>query len=368
MKTRAAVVYECNAPIIVEELELEAPKQNEVMVKMSASGVCHSDLSVINGTISFPFPAVLGHEGAGIIEAVGPGVTSVKCGDSVMLTFVSACGHCDYCTKGRPSLCSKHWGTQPRGTLFDGTSRFHKDGQAYYQFTRTGTMSEYTVVSETAVIPVAQETPLDKAALIGCGVTTGVGAVMNTAKVEPGSRVAVIGTGGVGLNAIQGASLVGAAQIIAVDIVPRKLEFARQFGATHTVDASQGDPVEAVKSLTNGEGVDYSFEVIGNPTTIAQAFEMLAPGGKAIVIGIPSPDAQVSLPASLFPRGERSLIGSMYGSARMRVDMPRLLDLYRVGKLKLDELITRTYTLDQVNEAFRDMEDGLNIRGVIVYD
>lgn len=368
MKTRAAIVYEVNQPVVVEEVELDPPKQGEVLVKVAASGVCHSDLSVINGTISFPLPGILGHEGAGFVADVGPGVTLVKPGDAVIFTFVSACGRCTYCTRGRPNLCAIHWGTEPRGVLFDGTSRFHKGEQRFSQFTRTGTMSEYTVVSENAVIPVSQDTPLDKAVLVGCGVTTGVGAVTNTAKVEPGSSVAVIGAGGVGINVVQGAVLVGAAKIIVADIVPRKLEFARQFGATHTVDASKQDPVEKVLELTDGTGVEYAFEVIGNPNTIAQAFQMLCMGGTAVVVGIASRDAQVSLPAYMFPYGERRLVGSMYGSSQMRVDMLRLLELYRIGKLKLDELVTKTYTLDGVNEAFADMEAGLNIRGVILYE
>lgn len=367
MKTRAAVVYEVNKPVVVEKIELDPPKAGEVLVKMAASGVCHSDLSVINGTIPMGLPVILGHEGAGTIEKVGSGVSSVKPGDSVMLTFVTPCGHCAYCTVGKPNLCTTHWETTPKGVLFDGTSRFHKGEQRFYQFTRTGTMTEHTVCSEKAVIRVPKNTPLDKAALIGCGVTTGVGAVINTAKVEAGSSVAVIGAGGVGINVVQGSALVGAAKIIVVDRVPRKLEFARDFGATDTVDASRQDVVDEVMRLTDGEGVDYAFEIIGNPVTIRQAFEMLRRAGTAIVVGIAQSDAQVSLPAALFPYGERRVMGSMYGSSRMRVDMPRLLEFYRVGKLKLDELITKTYTLEQVNEAFADMQDGLNIRGVILY-
>ncbi len=368
MKTRAAIVYELNQPVVVEDIEVDPPKQGEVLVKMVASGVCHSDLSVITGTILNPRPIVLGHEGAGIIAEVGAGVTSVKPGDPVMLTFVTPCGRCSYCTVGQPNLCATHWGAQPRGALFDGTCRYHKAEQSFYQMARVGTMSEYAVVSENAVIPVSQDTPLDKAALIGCGVTTGVGAVMRTAEVEAGSNVAIIGAGGVGLNVVQGAVLVGAAKIIVVDIVPRKLAFARQFGATHTVDASKEDAVEKVRELTDQEGVHYAFEVIGNPRTIEQAFHMLRMGGTAVIVGIAPSDANISIPAALFPYGERRLVGSMYGSARMRVDMLRLLDLYRTGKLKLDELITKTYTLDQVNEAFADMEAGMNIRGVILYE
>jgi len=330
--------------------------------------VCHSDLSVVNGTIPMSLPAVLGHEGAGVIADVGPGVESVRPGDAVMLTFVTACGQCHYCTSGRPNLCSKHWRTTPRGTLMDGTCRFHKGEQRFFQMARAGTMSEYTVVGENAVIRVDESTPLDKAALIGCGVMTGVGAVSNTVGVEPGSTVVIIGAGGVGLNVVQGAVLVGAGRIIVVDIVPRKLEFARRFGATDAVDASKEDAVERVLEMTGGEGADYAFEAIGNPTTIAQAFRMVRPGGTAVAIGIAGKDAMVLIPAAMLPYGERRLVGSMYGSARMRVDMPRLLHLYRDGRLKLDELVTRTYTIDQVNDAFADMEAGLNVRGVILFE
>ncbi len=233
---------------------------------------------------------------------------------------------------------------------------------------RLGTMAEYTTVPEDAVIPLGRDIAPERAALIGCAVTTGVGAVINTAGVGAGERVAIIGAGGVGLNVIQGAVLAGAEKIIAVDTLARKLDFARQFGATHTVDASEGDAVERVKELTDGEGVHYAFEAIGNADAIAQAFYMLRAGGRAVVIGIPHPDAMLSVPAALFPYGERGIVGSFYGSSRMRVDMLKFLDLYSAGKLMLDEQITRRYSLDQVNEAFEDMKEGINIRGMIVFD
>jgi S-(hydroxymethyl)glutathione dehydrogenase/alcohol dehydrogenase len=368
MKTRAAVLWERDSDLVIENLELDPPRSGEVLVKLAASGVCHSDLHVISGTIGEIPPVVLGHEGAGTVMEVGAGVDSVKPGDSVILAYVSACGRCRNCSQGKPNLCTTHWRTVPRGTLLDGTCRFHKGETPIRQMLRLGTMSEHAVVAETAVIRVEPDTPLDKAALIGCGVMTGVGAVMNTAKVEPGSLVAVIGTGGVGLNVIQGASLVGAARIIAVDVAPMKLELARRFGATDTVDASVGDPVAQVLALTDGEGVDYAFEAIGSGKTVAQAFAMLRPTGTAVAIGIPAPDETVTLPLVNFPRGERRLVGSMYGSARMRVDMPRILSLYRAGKLKLDELVTRTYTLNQANDALADLREGRNARGVILFD
>jgi len=365
VKTRAAVLYARESPLVVEELELDPPRAGEVLVRLAASGVCHSDLHVISGTIGEIPPVVLGHEGAGTVEAVGEGVESVRPGDAVVLAFVSACGRCRPCTEGRPNLCVTHWRTLPRGTLLDGTCRLHKGETPIRQMLRLGTMSERAVVAESAVIRVAPDTPLDKAALLGCGVMTGVGAVMNTAKVEPGSAVAVLGAGGVGLNVIQGAALVGAGRIIAVDVSPMKLELARRFGATETVDASKEDPVAAVMALTDGEGVDYAFEAIGEGKTVEQAFGMLRPMGTAVVIGIPSPEARVSLPLANFPRGERRLVGSMYGSARMRVDMPRLLALYRQGRLRLDELVTRTYSLDEVNDAIEDLRAGRNARGLL---
>ncbi|GIX06542.1 MAG: alcohol dehydrogenase [Candidatus Poribacteria bacterium] len=367
MRTRAAIAYRRNAPLVVEELELDPPQTGQVLVKLAASGVCHSDLSAITGTIPMPLPFVVGHEGAGTVVEVGPGVRSVRPGDRVMLSFITPCGRCRFCTVGRPNLCLSFW-LQPRGGLIDGTKPFHKDGRRYNMMTRTGTLSEYTVVSEQAVVPVPPGTPLDRAALLGCAVTTGVGAVLNTAKVEPGSTVAVLGAGGVGINVVQGARLAHASRVIVVDRIAEKLEAARRFGATDCVDASLGDPVQQVLELTEGEGVDYAFEAIGNPTTIEQAFRMLRFGGTAVVIGIAPGEATISVPASLFPYGERRLIGSMYGSARMRVDMLRYLQLYFQGQLLLDELVSRTYTLDQVNEAFDDLRAGRNIRGVVVFE
>ncbi|MDA1192212.1 MAG: Zn-dependent alcohol dehydrogenase [Candidatus Poribacteria bacterium] len=372
MKTRAAVLYDAPRPMasamVVEELELDPPGVGEVVVKLAASGVCHSDYSVINGNIPHPLPVVLGHEGAGTVVEVGAGVRSVKSGDTAILTYVTPCGRCYFCTTGKPALCTTHSRDTPPGTLLDGTCRLHKRDTRYRQLTRLGTMSEYAVVSENAVVPIRPDTPLDKAALIGCAVTTGVGAVLNTAKVEAGSRIVVIGAGGVGLNVVQGARLVGASRIIVVDVVPSKLEYARKFGATDLVNAKECDPIQAVMDLTDGIGADYAFEAIGGARTIEQAFRMIRIAGTAVVIGIAEHDAEVRLPATMFPRGERRLIGCYYGSSRMRVDMVKYLGLYRDGQLNLDALVTKTYTLDQVNEAFVDMQEGRNARGVIVFD
>ena len=365
MRTQAAVVYEHDKPVVVDDLELDAPKDNEVLIRMAASGVCHSDLSIVNGTIYYDPPVAIGHEGAGVVEHVGAGVSYVRPGDHVVLSFVSYCGECQMCQRGRVNLCDGF--SARRGYLLDDTCRLHnKAGKPIPQMARIGTMSEYTVVPKQSLVKIDSHYSLEKAALVGCGVTTGVGAVLNTAKVEPGSSVAVIGTGGVGLNAIQGAVLASAERIIAVDRVDKKLDFARGFGATDVVNASEGDPVEAVKQLTGGKGVDYAFEVIGNPKTIEQAYVMIRRGGTAVVVGVAHADTRVSLPAQEMSLSEKRLIGSYYGSAMPRIDMPKILKLYDEGKLKLDELITQNYRLGQINEAFADMEAGKNARGVIL--
>ena len=364
MRVRAATVVERDGPVIVDDLDLEGPSDGQVLVRVVASGVCHSDLSAITGQIPQPLPAVLGHEAAGIVEDVGSGVTSVSEGDAVMMSFITACGRCRYCTVGKPNLCRPHW-RSARGCLVDGSFPMSKGGVRYNLMSRIGTMAERIVVMENSVIPIPAGTSLRVAALVGCGVTTGVGAVLFTAKVEAGSAVAVIGTGGIGLNAVQGAVLAGAGKIIAIDVRDEKLAHARVFGATHVINAAECNPVEAAIELTEGDGVDYAIEAIGNPRTVEQAFEMLAFAGTAVVIGIGSGDAKASIPIAMLPYGERRLVGSMYGSARMRVDMLRLLDLYEQGRLKLDELVTKTYPLDRAPEAFDDLEAGRNIRGLL---
>ena len=365
--TQAAIVYEHDRPVVVEEINLDPPKAGEVLLRMAAAGVCHSDISVVNGTIYYDPPVVLGHEGAAVIEAVGPEVTYVEPGDHVILSFSTACGECVLCKMGHVVLCT---GIDARpGHLLDDTCRFHNQaGVALPQMARIGTMSEYAVVSERSLIRIDKRFPLDKAVLIGCGVTTGVGAAINTAQVQPGDRVAIIGTGGVGLNAVQGAALAGASQIIAVDLEDRKLEFASSFGATDAVNPNDGDPVEAVLALTDGVGVDYAIEVIGNTKTIEQAYGMVRRHGTVVVVGMDRNEKMIQTPAQDIVRTEKRLVGCYYGSSNPREDMPKLLALYEEGKLKLDELITRTYRLDQINEAFEDLESGLNARGVILFD
>ena len=367
MKTKAAVCYEVGKPVVVEEIELRPPKASEVMIKIGASGVCHSDLSLLNGTIVHTLPEVLGHEGAGTVVEVGEETADYKVGDRVMLSFVSSCGHCFQCQSGHPTLCEAWFGGD-RGLLLDGTCRFHKGDRDIHQFARLGTMSEYAVVHTDSVVALPDGYEFRHAALIGCGVPTGVGAVLRTAKVQPGQSVCVIGTGGVGLNVVQGARLSGANPIIAVDRLDNKLEAARQFGATHTINASKVDPVEAVRELTGGHGVEYAFEVIGLKQTIETAFELIRIGGQAVIIGITNREHEVSFPAFMFPYGERKVVGSFMGSCLPREDMPRFLELYSEGKLMLDELVTRTYSLDEVNQAFADLEEGRNLRGMILFE
>jgi len=362
MPTATAAV--CNAnhePLAVEPLAVRDPRDGEVLVRLGASGVCHSDLHAITGDLPMPLPCVLGHEGAGVVEATGAGVQRVKTGDHVVLNWVPYCGACWYCTSGNAYLCETGY------VKAMGAEVFHRNGTTIGQFAGIGSMAERTVVPETACIPIDADVPLDRACLIGCGVMTGVGAVINTARVQPGQSVAVFGAGGVGLNVVQGAVLAGAHPIIAVDLNERKLGFAKDFGATHTVNAGATDPVNAILELTGMRGADFAFEVIGRPEVVTQAFMAVRRGGKAVVVGVPPAMAMVSIPGMLLPLAEKSLVGSLYGSANMARDVPRLIDLYRAGKLKLDELITRRYRIAQVNEAFTAMEKGEVARGVITF-
>jgi NDMA-dependent alcohol dehydrogenase len=361
---RAAVLYEYNEPFKVEQVELQEPRQGEVLVRLAASGVCHSDLSIQRGIVPMRPPIIIGHEGAGVVEAIGPGVTSTEPGDHVVLTWLYSCGHCRDCSRGRPHLCDTAARTTMTGAMHDGTTRFRMGVTEIRHW--VGSFAEHTVVPEQAAVPIRKDVPLDIASLLGCGVMTGVGAAMNTAKVAPGDQVAVFGCGGVGLNVIQGAALCGAEKIIAVDLVDNKLRMAQQFGATHTVNPTSGDVVEQIKSLTGGRGVDYAFEVIGNVNVMQSAFAALRSGGKMVIVGVPQATAQLTLPAIAFLQ-EKGVIGSFYGSPRFRYDMPRILDLYMAKKLKLDELISRRFKLDQINTAMEIMEQGEVARSVLVY-
>jgi S-(hydroxymethyl)glutathione dehydrogenase/alcohol dehydrogenase len=358
---QAAVLNAPHESLNVEPLAVRDPRDGDVLVRLGASGVCHSDLHAITGDLPMPLPCVLGHEGAGVVEAVGSGVQRVKRGDHVVLNWVPFCGACWYCSSGNAYLCEQGY------VKAMGADVFRRNGTTVHQFAGIGSMTELTIVPETACIPIDADIPFDRACLIGCGVMTGVGAVINTARVQPGQSVAVFGAGGVGLNVIQGAVLAGATPIVAVDLNERKLGFAKQFGATHTLNAGSTDPVSAILDMTGNRGVDYAFEVIGRPEVVTQAFMAVRRGGKAIVVGVPPATSMVSVPGMLLPLAEKSLIGSLYGSANMARDVPRLIDLYRAGRLKLDELITRRYKIAQVNDAFAALEKGEVARGVITF-
>ena len=366
MKSKAAILFEVGQRLDIREVDVAKPRAGEVLVRMAVGGICHSDLHVMTGHLNAPIPSILGHEGAGTVVEVGSGVTSVRPGDNVIPLWRLSCGECEYCTAARPALCAVGLKIRSTGRLLDGSSRFSLNGSEIKHFLGVSTFSEYTVILEKALVKVPKDVPLQQAALLGCAVITGIGAVMNAARVKPGSQVAVFGSGGVGLNVIQGAALAGAEKIIAVDLLDNKLEMARQFGATHTVNASAGDPVEQVRSLTEQKGVDYAFEVIGLPKTVRQAFDSLAKRGETIVLGVTPLETEVSIPIMPLIFEEKVVKGSVYGSSRPRIDIPKLINLYRAGKLKLDELVTRTYSFDQINEAYAALERGEVARTVVL--
>jgi Zn-dependent alcohol dehydrogenase len=362
---RASVLYEQGKPLGVEDLELESPRTGEVRVRMVASGVCHSCLHAADGSwTGVPVPIVLGDEGAGVVEEVGPGVEGLAPGDPVILSWAPTCGRCHYCVIGRPNLCERR---QPgRGVLPDGTTRMSLRGRPVYHYGHVATYASATVVHESCAIRIDKNMPLDRAALIGCSVMTGVGAVINTAAVPPGASMAVFGVGGVGLNVVQGGALVAAHPLIAVDVKAAKLEHARALGASHAVDASREDAVAAIRRITR-LGADYTFVAVGDTRAVSQAVEALAPGGTCVLIGVPETGATVPMDVRPLVTGERVIRGSSYGSARTREDLPRLVSLYLAGKLKIDQLITRRYGLDEANEAFRALAAGELARGLIVF-
>lgn len=365
-RAKAVICREINQPVVVEEIEVEAPRQGEVMIKLAACGVCHSDFSVTNGTIPFPPPVVLGHEGAGVVIAVGEGVREIALGDHVVSSFVSMCGRCRYCQTGRPQLCDQ--ASKAAYTLPDGTVRTKDcEGRPLNIFSGCGVMAEFATLHTDNVVKIAPDIPLDRAALVSCGVMTGVGAVVNTARVTPGSIAVVFGAGGVGLNAIQGCALAGAAMIVAVDTSDAKLEMARTFGATQLLNAKgEENVVKALRKITGG-GADYAFECVGYGEIAAQAYAVLRKGGIAVVVGVASQKDTTTLRTASLTFEEKTLTGSYFGSARPREDFPRLLALYRSRRLKLDELITRRYPIDEAPLAFADLASGKNARGVIVF-
>jgi S-(hydroxymethyl)glutathione dehydrogenase/alcohol dehydrogenase len=362
---KAAVLYAAGEPLHIEDLSIQDPQRGEVMVRVAAGGVCHSDLHVMNGDLTAPLPVVLGHEGAGIVEKVGEGVTDFKPGDHVVLLWRASCGNCLYCLSGRPALCEMGAGIRWSGHLSDGTSRFRRGAEEIRHFAGVSSFGELTVLPREGLVKIDPTVPLEKAAIVGCAVMTGVGAVINTARVEPGASMVVVGCGGVGLNAIQGGALAGAEKIIAVDVLDNKLEYARQFGATHAINAKQVDAIEAVKEITSGRGADYAFEVIGNVKTISQAYQMIRRGGTLVVVGVAPMGAEVAINASSIMLDEKMIRGSLYGSCQPKLDAPRMLNLYRAGKLKLDELISREYSLEKINEAFDALRHGEVARSII---
>lgn len=360
---RAAVLETFNAPLVIKDVEIAEPAEGEVLVRTAAVGICHSDLHFIEGfRPGFPLPAVLGHEVAGVVEAIGPGVRGLEPGDHVVGTLAAHCGHCPQCVNGRIVLCQDTTVKQPPGQA----RRLRANKADVTQTYNLSAFAEKMLVHHSTLVRIRKDMPLDRAALLGCAVLTGAGAVFHTARVRPGSTVAVIGCGGIGLSTINGALIAGAARIIAVDRLATKLVMARDFGATDTVDATQGDVVQAVQALSPG-GVDYAFECIGRPDTVDQCWAMLRPAGIATVLGVFGPNTKVSVGGADFLL-EKQLRGSMLGSARPPQDIPALVELYLQGRLKLDELISQRISLDQINEAFAALKQGAVARSVIVFD
>jgi S-(hydroxymethyl)glutathione dehydrogenase / alcohol dehydrogenase len=360
---KAAVFHGPNHPLSIEDVEIDKPQQREVLVRTVASGVCHSDLHFVDGFYPYPAPAVMGHEAAGVVEEVGRDVTYLKPGDHVIACLSVFCGYCEDCMSGHPNRCSNQRATQ---RAKGGPTRLSQNGAEVKQFANLSTYAEQMLVHENALVKITKDIPLDRAALIGCGVTTGVGAVLNTARIEPGSTVAVFGCGGVGLAAIQGARIAGARRIIAVDKFPNKLELAKKLGATDGIDSSQVDAVRAIKDLTNG-GVDYAFEAVGLKVLAEQCFEAIKNGGTATIIGMVPVGQKVAINGAKLLT-ERKLQGSNMGSNRFRIDMPRYIDYYLQGRLNLDDMISQRGKLPDVNAAFEAMKKGEVARTVLMFD
>jgi S-(hydroxymethyl)glutathione dehydrogenase/alcohol dehydrogenase len=360
---KAAVFHGPKQPLTIEQVDIDKPQDREVLVRTVASGVCHSDLHFVDGYYPYPTPAVLGHEAAGVVEEVGKSVSYLKPGDRVIACLSVFCGYCEDCMSGHPNRCSNRAATQrPK----DGAQRLSQNGKPIKQFADLSTYAEKMLLHENALVKIGSDIPLDRAALIGCGVTTGMGAVLNTARIEPGSTVAVFGCGGVGLAAVQGARIAGARQIIAVDMFESKLALARRVGATHTVDSSAGDAVKAIREMTGG-GVDYAFEAVGLKKLAEQCFEAIKAGGTATIIGMIPVGEKVEIDGSKLLT-ERKLQGTNMGSNRFRIDMPRYIDYYLQGRLNLDDMISRRAKLEDVNEAFRAMKAGEVARTVLMFE
>ena len=369
MKTRAAVAWEAGKPLSIEEVDLQGPKEGEVMVKLAATGVCHTDAYTLSGADPEGiFPSVLGHEGAGEVVEVGPGVSSVAVGDHVIPLYTPECGQCKFCLSGKTNLCQAIRATQGQGLMPDGTSRFSQNGKPLFHYMGTSTFSEYTVLPEIAVAKINKQAPLDKVCLLGCGITTGIGAVLNTAKVEPGSSVAVFGLGGIGLSVIQGAVMAKAERILVVDVNEDKFEMAKMLGATDFVNPKNYDkPIQdVIVDITDG-GVDYSFECIGNTEVMRSALECCHKGwGESVIIGVAGAGQEISTRPFQLVTG-RVWRGTAFGGVKGRTQLPDYVERYMQGDIKIDEMITYTMPLDEINRAFDLMHEGKAIRSVVIY-
>ncbi len=368
METRAAVAFEAGKPLSMETVALAGPSAGEVLVEIKATGICHTDAYTLSGADPEGlFPAIMGHEGAGVVVDVGAGVTSVAPGDHVIPLYTPECRQCKFCLSGKTNLCGAIRETQGRGVMPDGTSRFSLNGETLFHYMGTSTFSNFTVLPEIAVAKIREDAPFDKVCYIGCGVTTGLGAVMNTAKVEAGANVAVFGLGGIGLNVIQGARIVGADRIIGIDVNPGKRPLAEKFGMTDFIDANnEEDVVAAIIDLTDG-GVDYSFECIGNVKVMRQALECCHKGwGESIIIGVAGSGQEIATRPFQLVTG-RVWRGTAFGGAKGRTEVPKIVDWYMDGKINIDDLITHTMPLDAINDAFDLMHEGKSIRSVVVY-
>ena len=366
MRIQAALLFGPHQPFAVDNVELAGPRGGEVLVKIAASGVCHSDYHLISGATKHPMPVVAGHEGAGVVVDCGPGVSGFARGDHVVLNWAPDCGNCFYCLRNRPNLCETFVGPVWAGTMLDGTPRLRWRNQDVFHFCSLATFAEYAVVPLQSCVKVRKDVPLDVAALVGCAVSTGVGAVLYTADVKAGESVCVLGCGGVGLSVIQGAKLVGADPIIAIDKNAAKLELAAQFGATHAI-AAGGDLLKDVRAITGGRGADYAFECVGVPLLQEIALGAVRPGGTLVLAGLSPMGSGTNLPGAVIVRQEKVVKGSYYGTTSARRDFPMLLDLYAAGRLDLGKLISKRYSLHQINEAYEAMLAGSTARGVITF-
>lgn len=362
---KAAVLYEPNTPLKVEKVTLDEPQANEVLVKIEATGLCHSDLHFMKGEMPVPVPVVPGHEGAGIVEKVGPGVTTLQPGDHVVMMVAFSCGKCRFCIAGKPTMCVENLPIQSTATLPGGAKRLRKGKEEIHHMFGLASYAQYAVVHERSCVKVREDAPLDVVCLLGCGTSTGIGAAINSTGIKPGESIAVFGCGGVGLSAVMGARLAGAGKIIAVDTLERKLTMAKKLGADHLIDASKDDPMVKIMELTGG-GADYALECIGNVNVMAQAFASMRFGGKLIVVGMAPLGTFLNIATYEFLLG-KTISGTVQGDINPQIDIPRYIDLFMGGKLPIDKLITNTYSLDRINEAFEALEKGKVIRSVIKF-